>query len=254
MALAQPINPRTTTGAVGDQKAFHARENSHAEPGHSERELRRWMNEAVRVCRAAANGDLEPRVLHVTEDVDPEMAELLHSINHLLDMTDAFVREAAATMEHAEKGEYFRRVLLAGMRGSFGSAAQRINESTDAMEASSVALQEARQKREALTHKFESATRVVEHLTNASSEIGEMSQLIGNIARQSNMLALNAAIEAARAGQAGAGSVSSRDRFVLSDKTAEATRDIASKVKAIQTATDQVGGTITSICKTLQES
>lgn len=218
----------------------------------NELQLRSWIRDAARVCRAAAQGDLEPRVLHVTPDVDPEVAELLHSINHLLDMTDAFVREAAATLVHAEKGEYYRRVLLSGMRGSFRSAAETINESTDVMEQGAIELKAAQQKRAALTADVQSANQTVAHLTLASTEIGAMSELIGTIAKQSNMLALNAAIEAARAGQAGAGfGVVATQVRNLSDKTAEATREIASKVKAIQTATSEVGGTIKAICQTL---
>lgn len=241
--------PRSTTGA---SRATFASRPTECE-SETEQELRCWIREAAKVCRLAASGDLEPRVLHVTSEVDPEIAELMHSINHLLDMTDAFVREAAATMVHAEKGEFYRRVLLKGMRGSFRSAANTINESTDAMEAGSEALKEAQQKRAALTTEVASATQVVAHLSDASSEIGEMSDLIGTIAKQSNMLALNAAIEAARAGQAGAGFgvVASQVRS-LSEKTAEATRDITSKVKAIQQASNEVHGTIRSICKTLQ--
>ena len=218
-------------------------------------QMQTCIREAARVCRAAADGDLELRVLHIAPGLDPELAELLHSINHLLDMTDAFVRESAATMIHAEHGEYYRRVLLAGMRGSFRCAAQRINESTDAMEAGARKLGEAEQKRKALTTEFESATRVVDQLAAATHEIGEMSELIGSIARQSNLLALNAAIEAARAGQAGAGfGVVAGAVRSLSDKTADATKEIAGKVKAIQKATDEVGQTIQSICHTLQES
>ena len=43
------------------------------------------------------------------------------------------------------------------------------------------------------------------HLTDTVQEIGEVVNLIRNIAGQTNLLALNATIEAARAGEAGRG-------------------------------------------------
>ncbi len=51
---------------------------------------RQGLAEATRVCREAARGNLEPRMLNVPTEGD--LAELYHGINQMLDLTDAFIR------------------------------------------------------------------------------------------------------------------------------------------------------------------
>lgn len=205
---------------------------------------------ATHVCTEAANGNLEERVLNVEGEGD--LPNLLNGINHLLDLTDAFVREATASLEHASKGQFHRRFLLDGMRGTFRHAAESINEATSEMEEKTRALQEAETRRLALSGEFQKATEVVQELQKASEEIGNISNMIGLIANQSNLLALSATIESARVGEAGKGfAVVAFEVKRLSDRTSQATKDISSKVSAIQTATSQVASAIEEIRGTL---
>jgi len=83
------------------------------------------------IARAAAKGDLEPRLVGIRES--GELRELPNSINTLIDATDAFVREAAASMEHAQQGKFYRKVLETGMLGSFKRGARVINAANDTM-------------------------------------------------------------------------------------------------------------------------
>ncbi len=118
-----------------------------------------WMNEARRVCEAAAVGDLEARILNI--DSESEFAPMLHAINHMLDMTDAFVREASASLSFASKKKFFRRVLPAGLLGSFRGAAHLINEATTQMGVESKELVESRE-REAEAHEREAKLQRIE--------------------------------------------------------------------------------------------
>jgi PAS domain S-box-containing protein len=75
-------------------------------------------------------------------------------------------------------------------------------------------------------------------LTDTVSEIGEVVNLIRNIAGQTNLLALNATIEAARAGEAGRGfAVVASEVKSLAVQTAKATEQIASQIEAVQSST-----------------
>jgi PAS domain-containing protein len=82
-------------------------------------------------------------------------------------------------------------------------------------------------------------------LAQAAQKIGDVVKLINNIAGQTNLLALNATIEAARAGEAGRGfAVVASEVKSLAVQTANATKEIAAQILAVQGST---GGAIEAI-------
>ncbi|WP_372071544.1 methyl-accepting chemotaxis protein [Tistrella mobilis] len=95
----------------------------------------------------------------------------------------------------------------------------------------------------------------VKNLSEAAQKVGNVVQLINDIASQTNLLALNATIEAARAGEAGKGfAVVASEVKTLAVQTARATEEIAAQIRSIQDATrdsahaiEEIGATINRV-------
>ncbi len=152
---------------------------------------RTWIRNAALVCEKAAQGNLEERLLGCPAEGD--LGRVLHGINHLLDMTDAFVREARATMDHAAQGKFFRRVLLRGMRGTFQNAAAQINGATAAMAGQSEALKESENRRKQMGAQF---AEVIQTLASSATELRVTAQTLSTTANQTREQSLSAGVSA----------------------------------------------------------
>ncbi|SNR98081.1 MULTISPECIES: methyl-accepting chemotaxis protein [unclassified Azospirillum] len=95
---------------------------------------------------------------------------------------------------------------------------------------------------------------IVDGLAEKAQRIGEVLDLIAEIASQTNLLALNATIEAARAGEAGKGfAVVASEVKNLAGQTERATGDIAQRIAEIRNATEQAVTAIKDISRTVAE-
>jgi len=96
------------------------------------RRVRQLLLQAAATMKAVAVGDFEARLVGFNEA--GALGDLVNSTNDLIDRTDAFVREASASMGAVSRGQYFRRIVERGMLGAFLIGARRINAASAAME------------------------------------------------------------------------------------------------------------------------
>jgi twitching motility protein PilJ len=92
----------------------------------------------------------------------------------------------------------------------------------------------------ALREQIQDTAKRIKRLGESSQEIGNITELINDIAEQTNTLALNASIQAAMAGEAGRGFAVVADEVQrLAERATSATRQIENLVKTIQADTNE---------------
>jgi len=78
---------------------------------------RQGLRAATDVCTQVGWGEFEARAKDYAEHGD--IRELMTAMNHMIDRTDAFLREAAASMTAIQNNHYYRRIQPGGLNGSY---------------------------------------------------------------------------------------------------------------------------------------
>jgi methyl-accepting chemotaxis protein len=92
---------------------------------------KRIIDELHDIVHDAADGKMGVRVNN--RQTQGYLAPLQNAVNQLLDLTEAFAKEAAGAMGHASRGSYYRKILPKGLRGDLIGYAGTVNAALDAM-------------------------------------------------------------------------------------------------------------------------
>lgn len=163
--------------------------------------------------------------------VSEATSEVANAISQMAAQTDEQFRSTAQSVEKVTLlGENIKETADASSK--IGSVVEKNVELKD-LGLSSV------QELKAAARENNENTAVIENLIHRmneySSDIGEITTIISNIAKQTNLLALNASIEASRAGEHGLGfAVVAEEIRKLAIDTAHAVDDIHQKIEQVQ--------------------
>jgi methyl-accepting chemotaxis protein len=126
--------------------------------------LKREIGRIHEVCGKVAAGNLEVRLVGITERGD--VAEAQHALNDMIDRCDAFVRESAAAMQAVRANSYYRKIRPEGLAGALSSSATTINEAMTSIQGRIGAFFEE-------TARFEQSIKgIVDNVSSASTGMG----------------------------------------------------------------------------------
>ncbi|MEI7608740.1 MAG: methyl-accepting chemotaxis protein [Rhodospirillaceae bacterium] len=133
----------------------------------------RLLVRAADALHRASAGDLNARVTQIGRD--DEIGDLLRNANRVMDISEAFAKEAGTAMAYAAKKKYFRHILEDGMRGEFMTYVRRINAVIAGMES-----------RDAETIRFseENVVPVIESARDNTIALRQSASTLNSIASQ----------------------------------------------------------------------
>ena len=215
---------------------------------------------AKRVADEAAARDAEAkiergrRVDGITREFESMIGEIVNTVSSASTQLEASAGTLTATAERAQE----LTTVVAAASEEASTNVQSVASATEEMassvnEISRQVQESARMAGEAVNEARKTNDRVSE-LSKAAARIGDVVELINNIAGQTNLLALNATIEAARAGDAGRGfAVVASEVKALAEQTAKATGEIGQQINGIQSATQDSVSAIKEISGTIEK-
>ena len=146
---------------------------------YSLRRVNKALECCIEVLEDSANGQLESRVLMIGISRD-SLSRLAWAINRSIDTSDAFIREAEASLREVTHYRFFRRMVERGMHGMYANSAHSINEMTKALET------KLKENRTVADHFQSSVMGVVDSVSSSAREMQDTAQVLFNSADQTD--------------------------------------------------------------------
>ncbi|WP_025918053.1 methyl-accepting chemotaxis protein [Herminiimonas sp. CN] len=235
------------------------------------RAISRPLEEAVKIARRVAAGDLTQQIEVRAQDETGQLMQALKDMNHSLAQIAGDVRAGTDTIATASDQIAAGNMDLSSrteqQASSLEETASSIEELTSAVQHNADNARHANQLAVSASEVASKGGAVVAQVVDTMGSINESSRkindiigVIDGIAFQTNILALNAAVEAARAGEQGRGfAVVATEVRSLAQRSASAAKEIKTligdsveKVDQGARLVDQAGATMNEIVESIR--
>jgi methyl-accepting chemotaxis protein len=229
--------------------------------------------------RRVANGDLTVRVPVQSQD---DIGKLAQTLNQTIETIEQMLGRVADSADRTVTTVHDISAATEGLATSAANQSMQATQVAGAVEQMSATIEQTTQQTSLAAHEAslanddaqnggsamktmmdnvrQVATVVIQSadkisaLGKSSEQIGEIVEVIDEIADQTNLLALNAAIEAARAGEQGRGFAVVADEVrKLAERTQKATKEISATIRIIQRDTNEAVGAMQAGTRLVQD-
>jgi twitching motility protein PilJ len=209
-----------------------------------------------------AQGDLTAEA-EVTADVTGAIADafnmmitqlrdIIRRVQETTGLVSSSANEIRATTEQLSLGSEAQALQITEMTTAVSDMAASIKQVSETSSVSAqvgeqarnsaqqgvLAVQNTMQGMARIRDQVQETSKRIKRLGESSQEIGEIVQLIGDIADRTSILALNASIQAASAGEAGRGfAVVAEEVERLAERATDSTKQIETLIRTIQSET-----------------
>jgi twitching motility protein PilJ len=175
------------------------------------------INDTTRLVSTAAE-EAQGKAHHLATVSDDEAARINDASQDIFIMANTIDDMSIETATLAEEAQKSHSMAMTG--------AEAVRRTIDGMDS--------------IRENIQDTAKRIKHLGESSQQIGDIIELIDDIAEQTNILALNASIQSAMAGEAGRGfSIVAEEVQQLAERASNSTKQIEALIKSIQSETNE---------------